>query len=569
MNVFQLRGPGKAKISILLQNSSCLSMSWSWTMMKTLDNFTQVPKGSVTWRQSPFYVLLPKEVLDRVVGVLLCLLILHVIVNHGTRRIPKGLRLPPGPQARLIGGNAKDMPAQREWETYERWAKEYGEIVHVNVFGKPMIFLNTMEVAQDLFERRSSIYSDRFEFPMLNGLMGWNFNLGLMRYGDWWRRHRKMFYQKFHARAAMAYYHIHVKQTKTLLRSFYHSPADFTRHLRYLAAATIVEIVYGIRIRPKDDPYIKTAETALAGITEAGPPGTFLVDTIPILKYVPEWVPGAGFKKKARIWRKSTIEMSSVPFTAVKKAMEAGIASEAVAVSLLEELAHKQDPPADEEQIIQNVSGVAYAAGSETTYAAMVTFVLAMVLYPEVQKRAQAELDSVVGMSRLPVFEDRDSLPYVTALCKEVHRWHPALPLGVARRLMRDDVYGEYFIPGGSVVLDNAWSILHDEGVYGPRVNEFEPERFLQPGIIDPVAQFGFGRRTCAGRHMAQNSLWMAISCILHVFSIAPARDQGGKEIPVDASFTSGLISRPEPFQCSIVPRFARATSLILEGDDT
>lgn len=73
------------------------------------------------------------------------------------------------------------------------------------------------------------------------------------------------------------------------------------------------------------------------------------------------------------------------------------------------------------------------------TFAAMVTFMLAMVRYPDVQKRAQAELDSVVGAGRLPDFEDRNSLPYVTAVCKEVHRWHPALPQGVARRLMQDD----------------------------------------------------------------------------------------------------------------------------------
>ena len=69
----------------------------------------------------------------------------------------------------------------------------------------------------------------------------------------------------------------------------------------------------------------------------------------------------------------------------------------------------------------------------------MATFMLAMVRYPDVQRKAQAELDSVVGMGRLPVFEDRDSLPYVTAVHKEVHRWHPVLPQGVARRLIRDD----------------------------------------------------------------------------------------------------------------------------------
>ena len=53
-----------------------------------------------------------------------------------------------------------------------------------------------------------------------------------------------------------------------------------------------------------------------------------------------------------------------------------------------------------------------------------------MLLSPDVQKKAQGELDSVIGRDRLPTFEDRPGLPYVDAVCKEVLRWHPVLPAG-------------------------------------------------------------------------------------------------------------------------------------------
>ena len=80
-----------------------------------------------------------------------------------------------------------------------------------------------------------------------------------------------------------------------------------------------------------------------------------------------------------------------------------------------------------------------------------------MVLSPDIQRKAQEELDKVVGFSRLPVYEDRENLPYINALCKEVLRWHPIIPLGVPHRVTEDDVFDGYFIPAGTLVLGNTW----------------------------------------------------------------------------------------------------------------
>lgn len=62
-----------------------------------------------------------------------------------------------------------------------------------------------------------------------------------------------------------------------------------------------------------------------------------------------------------------------------------------------------------------------------------------MALYPEVQRKAQVELDSVVEAGRLPNYSDRPKLPYIDALIKEIHRWNPVLPLGM-------DIYSK--LPG-------------------------------------------------------------------------------------------------------------------------
>lgn len=108
----------------------------------------------------------------------------------------------------------------------------------------------------------------------------------------------------------------------------------------------------------------------------------------------------------------------------------------------------------------------------------MSSLFLALTLYPEIQKRAQAELDSVVSRDRLPLFEDKPRLPYIEAMCKELIRWQMVTPMGTASLSQRyefraltstkgvphasteDDVYRGFFIPKGLLrCLCALWSL--------------------------------------------------------------------------------------------------------------
>ena len=143
-----------------------------------------------------------------------------------------------------------------------------------------------------------------------------------------------------------------------------------------------------------------------------------------------------------------------------------------------------------------------------------------MSLHPEVQRKAQAELDAVVGLARLPTLADRELLPYVNAVCKEVLRWHTSGPLGMAHVNTSDDEFNGYLIPRNSTVMVNVWyvqwrsnfttcpvsdllvrrAITQDPETY-PNPEKFAPERFLRDGkptsdVLDPTTySFGFGRR--------------------------------------------------------------------------
>jgi cytochrome P450 len=79
---------------------------------------------------------------------------------------------------------------------------------------------------------------------------------------------------------------------------------------------------------------------------------------------------------------------------------------------------------------------------------------------PDIQAKAQAEIDAVVGNDRLPVLSDRSQLPYVEALLKEVHRWSAVGPLGVPHKVKEDDVHAGYLIPKGAMVFTNVWYVV-------------------------------------------------------------------------------------------------------------
>ncbi|KZT25573.1 cytochrome P450 [Neolentinus lepideus HHB14362 ss-1] len=479
-----------------------------------------------------------------------------------------GLPYPPGPKPLPVIGNLTDFDIENAIETYYQWSKQYGELVYINVLGRDMIFINSAKVADDLFEKRWQNYSDRTPLPMINDLMGWGWTFGMMRYGESWRKHRRMFENQFKTASTRAYWPTMTTQTHMLLRRLLDSPDNLDEHLRHNAASTIMKVIYGIDIAPKNDRYVEIAEEALMALGQAAAPGAFLVDILPILKNVPAWMPGAGFKRKAAQWKKTLYEMRDAPFEAVLAANARGAASPCFVTSTLNTLDPKGDM--DEQMtLVKQCAGMAYAAAAESTVASLASFILAMTLFPDIQEKAHRELDSVIG-SRLPEFTDRPQLPYIDAILREVMRWYPVTPSGMCHMTTEDDVYNGYFIPAGTAVFGNTWAILHDPEVY-PDPLEFKPERYLTEdgkgfnSTPEPLAAFGYGRRVCAGRHMADATLWISVASILTVFKIGPCLESQGKPIPVKPEFTTGAICAPLPFKCSIKPRSETASRIVSE----
>ena len=97
-----------------------------------------------------------------------CLLAIAGSILYLRRTSRSKLPFPPGPKPLPLLGNVLDLPTSREYETYTRWGKEFGDVVHVNALGQHIIILNSLQAAKELLERRSSIYSSRPCVPMLH-----------------------------------------------------------------------------------------------------------------------------------------------------------------------------------------------------------------------------------------------------------------------------------------------------------------------------------------------------------------------------------------------------------------
>ncbi|KAF2282972.1 hypothetical protein GH714_043291 [Hevea brasiliensis] len=152
------------------------------------------------------------------------------------------------------------------------------------------------------------------------------------------------------------------------------------------------------------------------------------------------------------------------------------------------------------------------------TVAILIEWILArMVLHPDIQAKAQSEIDTVVGTGRSVSDSDLPNLPYVRAIVKETLRMHPPGPLlSWARLAIHDTQIGPHFIPAGTTAMVNMWSITHDEQFWS-EPEEFKPERFMEEDVAIMgsdlrLAPFGSGRRVCPGKAMglATVELWLA-----------------------------------------------------------
>ncbi|CCM04535.1 uncharacterized protein FIBRA_06716 [Fibroporia radiculosa] len=480
--------------------------------------------------------------------------LLWVTVTYGPRPLP------------LIG-NIHQFPFEYHQKVFAEWGRTYGPVIYAKILHMDVVILNSVQAAEDLMEKRGTMYSDRPHFSLITDLIGWAPNMALMPYTHQWRRHRRWYQAAIGTQQSLSGYGLfQERESLKLLLNLFETPRSFIAHLKTFPGAIMEEITYG---HPAGcDGFVTLADKAMNELVELGGLAATLIDFMPILQHLPAWAPGAGFKRRAIKTRVSMLDMMHTPYEAVKKEMLTGSAKPSFLRAVLEEHSQGRDPTPEEEAEMECASSLMYSAGSETSMTVLQTFMLAMVIYPQVFQKAQAEIDRVIGHARLPEFSDRASLPYLECVLKEVYRWNPVVPLGVPHRVVEDDEYNGLHIPKGSMVVSNIWGMTRDPEMY-PDPERFWPERFEGMGETESMLKdprrvvFGFGRRICPGRLLGDASIWLAVARMVATLDVRRARDADGTEITPLPAFTSGAASHVVDFVCDVRPRSQRAVALV------
>ncbi|KAH9971621.1 cytochrome P450 [Russula compacta] len=495
-------------------------------------------------------------------------LLLYLFIAFRDHRRRRGLSYPPGPPSRPIIGNLLDVPKESPWVVYADMSKKYGDVFCLRVFGQVVVVLSSLSAIKDLLEKRGEIYADRPGLPILE-ILELDWLLPTAKKGESWREGRKLLDRSLRSSAILPYQQMMQECARGFLGQLLAAPNDFLHHIEYLQGRLVMALTYGYDLKDNDD-MIAAPVQATGIMSQLILPGAAMVNHLPFLRHIPSWVPWLSYEPLRQIGRKLSERMKNEPIDFVKNAMRNGTAVQSLASQYLQEIEDLAGPERQkQEEIIKVTLGSIFGAGADTTVSSIISLVLALVIFPGVQRRAQKKLDGVVGRDRLPTFDDRPHLPYIDAICKEVMRWKMVTPMGLPHASSQDDVYRGLFIPKGSVMVANAWGILHDPEIY-PDPEAFRPERFLnEDGSLrdDPALSlaFGVGKRICAGRHFVDATLFIVASSVLSVFNITKAKDENGHEIPVTTatSVRSAIVVHPEKFECSITPRDKLAEDLI------
>ena len=276
--------------------------------------------------------------------------------------------LPPGPKPLPIVGNVTDLPPPRSPE-FKHWLKHkdaYGPVSSITVMGQTIVLIHDAQVAFELMEKRSSIYSSRPVMFFVAKMCGWDKWIAFQDNNQLVKSYRRDIHSIIGSKKHVANYsQLQLTESRRFLLQVYRAPEQTIEHLKNAIGAVILQVAYGYKIdRNKTDPLITLVEDAMVTLSDAATVGKWPVDIIPLLRYLPEWMPGTSFKRIGRLYKRLNYEVAERPYVFAKSQFASKTLSPSLASNLLEKETPTMTP--EKESRLKISLATLYTGGADT-----------------------------------------------------------------------------------------------------------------------------------------------------------------------------------------------------------
>ncbi|EXJ87561.1 hypothetical protein A1O3_04521 [Capronia epimyces CBS 606.96] len=506
---------------------------------------------------------MPSTVTAASTGLAVLLLFVVYRVLRIGRRDP---RLPPGPPTVPVLGNAHLIPTTGIGLKFQEWVQKYGPIYSLKVLDSTIVVISDPQIVGQLLDKKGAIYSDRPENAVaMHVTDGHHFSFE--QQGPSWKLKRAIAVRHFSPQK-LDTHHFRVQEAESVvfMNNLLEDPDRIFDYARLYPVSVACSLLYGHRARDLDSFWYKDFYHMMEKWGEVLEPGANPpIEEFPLCWYMPG------------LWRKRMDEVKKLRadlWTRARKIVDArrqkGDKRDCLIDEKLDELKESDNWPYPE-FAFNNLFGELVEAGADTTANQVLTIIMALAKHPEVQRKAQAEIDRVCGPDKAPTFDDFEKLPYINCIIKEGLRWRPTARTALPHRVTKDDYYNGYLIPKGSTIFIAVWAMHQDEKLYADHV-QFNPDRFLNhPKLANEYASspeyekrdnlhhygYGAGRRICPGVHLAERNMWRITAKLLWAFNIYEPTDPAtGKTIPLDENaYNSCILVSPLPFKVRVEPR--------------
>ncbi|CAK8673312.1 unnamed protein product [Clavelina lepadiformis] len=192
-----------------------------------------------------------------------------------------------------------------------------------------------------------------------------------------------------------------------------------------------------------------------------------------------------------------------------------------------------------------------FVAGTETISTSTLWALLFLIHYPEIQKKLYDEINFISDNKESDIeWNDHTNCPYTNAFIQEVFRCRPVTPLGLQRMTAKDVELEGYFIPKGTPVMGNIWSVHHDPK-HWKNPEAFQPERHLNEEgdfiFSNKIIPFCIGARVCPGEKLARMEMFFLITNLVKNFEFSS--DPSSPKLPEMTDGVKGFLYTPHHYK--------------------